>query len=295
MKVAPFIVLTVFSLVLTSCAAPAPQTLPTAAATAVSTPNIQRFPTSTPTITPSPIPTPGDTFYQLDGVTFVVPACMALRPALETIPEAHPDPSGAPGMLYPQHIQVSFDGYPLGKKSFEPLLRVFPVEDFASMSEGSAASVARLQELLASQGLEDGGLLPLLPDYGMTQVFNAQVRFMNFKNGSGARWLTELAPSSVAVNNRDLFYSFQGLTRDGKYWVSLMLPVNAAYLQQASDSVEVPPGGLSYPAAGSVGVVEKLEEYFSLMLIMLNNTPDAGFNPALNCLDGLAASITVSP
>ena len=138
-------------------------------------------------------------------------------------------------------------------------------------------------------------MLPLLPDYNMTQVFNAQVRFMIFKNGSGVRWLTELAQGSAAVNNRDLFYSFQGLTRDGKYWVSVMLPVNAAYLQETSESVEVPPGGLTYPAAGSPNQEAQLEEYYRLMLILLNNTPDAGFTPALDCLDVLVNSITISP
>jgi hypothetical protein len=168
------------------------------------------------------------------------------------------------------------------------------LEEFAAMSERSAGSVARMQELLGLQVLEQGDSIPLLPGYNAAQVFKAQARFLDFDNGSGVRWLTQLAQYSAAVNNQDLFYSFQGLTRDGKYWVSVMLPVNAPYLQEAPDSVEVPPGGLPHPAAGSPGLDALLEEYYRLMLILLNNTPDTGYTPALDCLDNLVASITIS-
>lgn len=292
MKLKTFLIMTACCLVLTSCGSPASEVASTA--TAVSTVNIQRFPTSTPTITPTPIPTPGDTLYQLDGISFVVPACMALRPTVEKVPAALLDPDGGPMMFYPEHRQVTFGAYPLEEKYFDPLLRVFPVEEFTGMSEQTAGSVTRMKELLGLQVLEEGDSIPLLPGYNMAQVFKAQVRFINFENGSGVRWLTELAQYSAAVNNRDLFYSFQGLTRDGKYWVSVMLPVNAAYLQETWDSTEVPPGGLTHPAAGSPGMEVELEEYYRLMLILLNNTPDASFSPALDCLDRLVASITIS-
>lgn len=294
MKLNTLLIITACCLVLTSCATPAPEVVPTTAATSIATSDIMRFPTSTPTITPTPVPTPGDTLYQLDGISFVVPACMALRPTVETVPAALPDPDGDPKMFYPEHRQVTFGGYPLGDKYFEPLLRVFPVKEFASMTELTAASVTRMQELLELQAVEEGDAIPFLPDYNMAQVFKAQVRFVNFENGSGVRWLTGLAPDSAPVNNRDLFYAFQGLTRDGKYWVSVMLPVNAAYLQETSGATEVPPGGLSYPAAGSPNLEAELEEYYRLMLLLLNNTPDAGFTPALDCLDALIQSVNIS-
>ncbi len=294
MKLTTVLIITACCLVLTSCANPTPQVTPTTAAASTATTDIQRFPTSTPTITPTPVPTPGDTLYQLDGISFVVPMCMALRPTIETLPAAAPDPDGEPVMVYPAHRQVTFAGYPLEDKYFEPLMRVFPVEEFAAMSEGTAASVTRMQELLELQVLAEGDSIPLLPDHNMDQVFKAQERFINFENGSGVRWLTELAQDSAAVNNHDLFYSFQGLTRDGKYWVSVMLPLNAAYLQETSDATEVPQGGLTYPAAGSPNLEAELEEYYRLMLLLLNNTPDAGFTPALGCLDALIQSISIS-
>ena len=294
MKLKILLIITAGCLVLTACASPTPEVVSTLTATSVAASDIQRFPTSTPTITPTPVPTPGDTLYQLDGITFVVPACMALRPAVETLPAAPPDPDGPPMMYYPAHRQVTLVGYPLQDKYFEPLLRVFPVEQFASMSDLSAGSVTRMRELLALQVLEEDDSIPLLPGYNMAQVFKAQVRFMDFENGSGVRWLTELAQYSAAVNNRDLFYAYQGITSDGSYWVSLMLPVNAAYLQETWDSTTVPDGGLPHPAAGSPNLEAELEEYYRLMLLLLNNTPDGSFSPALDCLDALVQSIRIS-
>lgn len=294
MTLKTLLIFTACCLVLTSCSSSAREVVPTLTATSVAASDIQRFPTSTPTITPTLVPTPGDTLYQLDGITFVVPACMALRPTVETIPAVLPDAEGGPLMVYPEHHQVVFEGYPLSDKYFEPLLRVFPVEEFAALSEQTTSSITRMKELLGLQVLEEGDSIPLLPGYNMAQVFKAQVRFMDFENGSGVRWLTELAQYSAAVNNRDLFYSFQGITRDGKYWVSLMLPVNAAYLQETWDSTTVPDGGVPHPAAGSPNLEAELEEYYRLMLLLLNNTPDAGFTPALNCLDALVQSIRIS-
>ena len=294
MKNRLLLILLASGLVLSACAKPTQQSLPSTTATPANTVDVPRFPTSTATITPTPVPTPGDTRYDLDGISFVVPSCMALRPVVETIPAAILDPNGGPMMYYPAHRQVTFEGYPLHGKYFEPLLRVFPVAEFEPMSDMSADRIARMREVLKDQTIEPKNTLPLLPGYNAAQVFHAQVKFLDFRGGKGFRWLTELAQYSAPVNNRDLFYSYQGMTSDGKYWISVMLPVNTAYLQETWDSTEVPPGGLVQPAPASPQMAENLKEYYRIMLAMLNNTPDAAFTPALDCLDKLVASISIT-
>lgn len=279
---------------LSACAKPTQQSLPATTATPANTVDVPRFPTSTATITPTPVPTPGDTRYDLDGISFVVPACMALRPVVETIPAAILDPNGGPMMYYPAHRQVTYGSYPLHGKFFEPLLRVFPVAEFEPMSDMSADRIARMREVLKDQTIEPKNTIPLLPGYNAAQVFHAQVKFIDFRSGKGVRWLTELAQYSAPVNNRDLFYSYQGMTSDGKYWISVMLPVNTAYLQETWDSIEVPVGGLMQPSATDFNREDKLKTYYALMLLMLNNTPDDAYTPALNCLDGLVSSISIS-
>jgi hypothetical protein len=294
MKYRLLLILLAGCLLLTACARSTQQNLPASTALPDNTADVARFPTATVTIMPTPVPTSGDTHYELDGISFVVPACMALRPTVETVPAVLPDPNAGPLMYFPAHRQVTFEGYPLHGKYFEPLLRVFPVTEFESMSDMSADRITRMREVLEDQTITPKNTLPLLPGYNAAQVFHAQVKFLDFRNGLGIRWLTELAQYSAPVNNRDLFYSYQGMTSDGEYWVSVMLPVNAAYLQETWDSAEVPPGGLVQPAPASPQMAEKLKEYYRLMVLMLENTPDAAFTPALDCLDKMVASITIT-
>ncbi len=292
MKNSIVLVCIIFCLALSACRSPQQEVTPTPPV--VSPTVLLRYPTPTITITPTPVPTIGDTPYQLQQVFFVMPACLSAAPMVSIVPAVLPSANAGPLMVFPQHRQIVLERYPLQQKYFVPLIRVFPVEEFAAMSELSAGSIARMQELLEAQTWQEGDTLPILPGYNMMQVFHAQVKFLDSKNVHGVRWLTELAQYSAPVNNRDLFYTYQGITRDGEYWVSVMLPVNAAYLQEMPESVEVPDGGLDFPSLTSTIREQELESYYTLMLRMLNNTPDGGFTPALNCLDQLVASIAVS-
>jgi len=293
MKKTLVFILVAICLVLASCVKPEPPATPTIPPILQTPTVLQRFPTPTITLTPSPIPIPQDEPYQLNGVFFIVPACLDAVPAMEFVDAVQPNPGAGPIMYYPANRQVSFSGYPLKDKYFEPLIRIYPVKEFAAMSDISAGRVTRMTELLASQTWKPGDSIPLLPGYSMMQIFQAQVIFLDFKNGHGIRWLTELAQYSPPVNNQDLFYSYQGMTSDGKYWVSVMLPINAAYLQDNPDSTEVPPNGLAFPSRTSHILKQELESYYTLMLRMLNNTPDAVFTPSLDCLDKLVSSIAI--
>jgi hypothetical protein len=279
--------------ILSSCVKPTVETPPVPTPTLNPT-AVTKTPIPTATPTSSPSATPGDIDYQLDGLTLTIPACLSMVPALTILPAQPYDDNAGPRMVYPQHRQISFSGYALTGKFFEPIIRVFPVAEYEPMHTTAASSIKRMREVLATRTIEPKNTIPLLPGYNAMQVFHAQVKFMDFQNGTGLRWLTELAQYSAPVNNRDLFYSYQGMTSDGKYWLSIMLPVNAAYLQETWDSTEVPQGGLVQPAPGSPNWSEELKSYYTLMLGMLNNTPDSEFSPALDCLDKLATSVSIS-
>jgi hypothetical protein len=106
--------------------------------------------------------------------------------------------------------------------------------------------------------------------------------------------LTEYAQYYAPVNNHDLFYTFQGVTADGKYWVSAFLPVNAAYLQAAYDSVDVPAGGIAAPKMDDPNYSTAMDAYYVSMLEKLNTTPDGAFTPGLDCLDQYIQSLSIS-
>ena len=54
---------------------------------------------------------------------------------------------------------------------------------------------------------------------------HVQVQYLDFKSGTGVRFLTQFNNGMAPVNNHDLIYTFQGLTSDGKYYIAAVLPV----------------------------------------------------------------------
>ena len=66
-------------------------------------------------------------------------------------------------------------------------------------------------------------------------MFLSKPEYLKFENGSGVRYLTMYGQGFAPINNHDLFYSFQGLTADGRYWVSVIMPVNHPSLQATYD------------------------------------------------------------
>jgi hypothetical protein len=106
-------------------------------------------------------------------------------------------------------------------------------------------------------------------------------------SGGGIRYLAEYAQYTAPVNNNDLFYTYQGLTSDGQYWVAAILPINNPILPANADN---PPGGLSWDDFSN-----NFEPYILDMVTQLNALPPESYIPTLTALDTLVASITVQP
>jgi len=227
----------------------------------------------------------------LGGIYMVLPPCMAAGANGTIVPAAPYDEMNGPMEFYPENRKISFQGYPLSGKFFEPQLVVYPAADFAAMNQSVADRITAMQNMLASQQALD--TIPLLPVFNAAQVFKAKVQFLNFQNGQGVRYLTEYAQYYAPVNNHDLFYSYQGMTADGKYWVSAIFPVNAAFLQDSYDSVNVPNGGIPAPTFDDPNYEAGMEAYYVNMLNLLNSTADTDFTPALDCLDQFVASLQI--
>jgi hypothetical protein len=161
------------------------------------------------------------------------------------------------------------------------------------MNQMVATEVTDLQALLAAKPAAPDNI-PLLPNLYAAQVFSTNEKYLGFQNGQGIRFLTEYAQYSAPVNNHDLFYTFQGITTDGKYWISAFLPVNAAFLQTAPDSTDVPVGGIPAPTFDDPNYEANMITYRANMINLLNSTPDASFTPGLDCLDQYIQSLQIS-
>jgi hypothetical protein len=287
-------ILAVLSLLLVSCSLPFTINWNTPTAAPVEgTPVV--LPTEAPTEV-SPVPTTALAFegteYNLGGVYMVVPNCLAATPAGVIVPAVPYDEMGGPMEYYPQHRKITFTGYPLADKFFEPQIMVYPAPEFGAMNDAIANRISTMQTLLSTQPADPGDI-PLLPVFNAAQVFHARVGYLNFQNGSGIRFLTEYAQYYAPVNNHDLFYTYQGLTADGKYWISAIFPVNAPWLQESWDSTQVPVDGVPAPAQNSPDLGAAMDAYYLTMLDRLNTAQAESFTPSTLCLDQFMQSLSV--
>ena len=292
------IILVVVSLLLVSCSLPftinwnSPQST---AGSSLPTDQLVVPPTEAPVVatTQPAIPTLAGTQLNLGGVSMVLPACLAANPTGAIVPAQPYDPNNGPMEYFPQHRAISFPGYPLAGKVFEPVIRVYPVAEFTAMNNVITERVNAMITLINNQPVLPAADIPLLPMFNAAQVFRAQVKFLAFQNGQGIRFLTEYAQFYDPVNNHDLFYTYQGITSDGKYWVSAILPVNAAFLQADYNIPQVPADGIAAPDPGSATFSADMETYMTAMIAKLNSTADNVFTPGLDCLDQYIQSLQI--
>lgn len=221
-------------------------------------------------------------------VSFYLDPVLGSSYSCETLPAMPEGP-----VFYPQHTLVTLQGYPLSDKRIDPQIAVFSVSAYAALAPDYINPlVTTLQTLSAggpaptfSSSFSTG--LPLMPSQNAGQVFFAHYLIAPFLSGNGIRYLTEYAQFYDPVNNYDMFYAFQGLTADGQYWVSVMLPVNHAMLQADGNN---PPAGYTQDQ-----FYAQFDTYIVDMINQLNARADNTFTPGLASLDALVASITITP
>jgi hypothetical protein len=200
----------------------------------------------------------------------------------ETIAES---PSGIE--TYPQYTKLTLNGYPLSDKFFIPYLSVLPVQRYTELlPDFIPGQVAALQTLVSggAPGKKD---LPFLPTLNAAQMFHAQYRILPFANGRGIRYLTLLAQNYAPINNYELFYTYQGLTSDGNYWVTAILPVSNPILPDNADN---PPGGQTWDQ-----FTNNYSSYITDLTTQLNSQAAGNYTPDLAILDALVSSISIQP
>jgi len=198
-----------------------------------------------------------------------------------------PQTDGTGITIWPKHIEITLVDYPLeGTTTRKPQISVFPAKEFAQMGLCPKAAIDGLETILKTQKLllaeplpcvfiPDS--LPFLPDQHAAQMFHAQEKILSFQNGSGIRYITQYSQASFPlINNMEMFYTFQGLSTDGKYYVSVILPINLNSL----DGIQAPNDADTYP------------DYLNTTMDLLNGV-DNPFNPSLESLDNLIQSLFI--
>jgi len=274
-KIPLLLLASLLALLLAACTTPTPA--PTAANAPEPTAPVD--PSATLAVTDElPAPTAPADPAQPPAVTLDLTG-VAQAYTLEIVP-AVPETGGSWWEAMPEHTRLTMQGYPVAKHVRQAQVFVYPVAGLA-VNQAAAKAVADLQALLDSRQV--GETLPALPLINEAQAFHAQVQFLDFANLSGVRYLTTYGQAAVPISNRALFYTFQGLTADGKYYIAAVLPANLPDL----------PADEAMPADQRAGFVEKYPAYRAETVALLDAQPAATFTPDLSLLDALVESIAV--
>ncbi len=239
--------------------------------------------TSTPPVPLVTLPASGSADVSYLGTSFTIPLGLANGTQNETVPQTSPD---EPMLVWPAHTKIVLQGYPLLDTLYKPQILIFPADEYQKISNDPASSeydartmISSLQSILSTQNFPlQGYYLPALPDQHARQIFHAQETILPFKNGNGIRYITEYSQAAFpAFGGGDMLYTFQGLTNDGKYYVSVMMPIDLADLEPMPESAANP---AQYP------------DYLMKTISQINQAGNP-FNPSIESLDALAESLLV--
>lgn len=131
-----------------------------------------------------------------------------------------------PGDTYPTHYEFTFNNYAVGDHFHKAKILIFPVDEYRAISPQAADIIDKLkQSLITKPGSGPMSDLPFLPMWPAAQIFSARVEYLDFQNGSGVRYLTMYGQALYPVDNQNLFYTYQGITHDSRYYIAAVLPV----------------------------------------------------------------------
>jgi len=188
-----------------------------------------------------------------------------------------------PGETYPNHVMFNFSGYAAGERFHNPRIFIYPVGDYQAMSPYAADIIDSLKQTLINKPA--GGSpsnMPFLPLWNAAQIFSAKVDYFNFKNGSGVRYLTMFGQALWPVDNQNLFYTYQGLTDDGRYYITAVLPITHVGLPEQGQIVDY------------LAFEENWESYIADTIVWLYNQPGESFLPSVDHLDAMMASFEIN-
>ena len=262
-----------------------------ATATSIPTAEVPVPTTAAPTVQP-PFITGAMVTYGPLG--FILPPEIASGFVGDQFPHAEGD-NVAPWEVTPGHTQITLDGYLLQGKFHQPQIFVYPATEYAVLYPAAFESVHRLDNILYGPGAPNlNEPLPAIPFFNAAQVFASKVQAISFQGGGGVRFITEYAQYPAPVNNNDLFYQFQGLSRNGAYYIIAIFPIAAPVLAETSDAgAIIPSGGVAYPDTTSSN--PDFQNYYASITDLLNATSPDAFTPSLSQLDALIQSMLIAP
>lgn len=138
---------------------------------------------------------------------------------------------------------IFFTDYENISSGIEPQTTFYLIDDMTKTSFGLLDVALRLSDDTTNISSGAAKIEDLyrdssfMPYQNKERVINILPEFLTFENGSGIRTVTGFDESIQASGNAsNLYYSFQGISSDGRYYISAVFPLMSVSLNSQSAS-----------------------------------------------------------
>ena len=138
---------------------------------------------------------------------------------------------------------IFFTDYENISSEIEPQATFYLIDDMTKTSFGLLDVALRLSDDVTNISSESAKIEDLyrdtsfMPYQNKERVINVLPEFLSFENGSGIRTVTGFDdPIQASGSASNLYYSFQGISSDGRYYISAVFPLMSVSLNGQSAS-----------------------------------------------------------
>jgi hypothetical protein len=197
---------------------------------------------------------------------------------------------GGPEVRHTEFTLYSGDSVPSSYESTASI-RVYQTADFAGYEfpgnqlNALTTLVAQKPDLASYMTVPEdntaGNSLPFMPIFPAAQVIRARARYVENAAVKGITYVTVYRQDVSPFTSDEFFYTFQGLSNDGKYYVSAVFRVNAGVFPAEIGN------DFDYNTFS-----QQFIPYLKDSVQKLNNAAPTDFTPSLDTLDSVIQSFT---
>lgn len=170
-------------------------------------------------------------------------------------------------------------------------------KDFAAAYPNFSGAVSKLKTLLQNrpQSFKQDEDFIDVPFNNAGWSFTAKTQYLDYKNVSGVFFLTqytqELTPN--LANNEELTANFQGLTKDGKFYIAARFSTTHSSLPKGIDFTDQKVQEDAFAQKTEAEINKKVEEYLKAEKEKIEKLSAETFQPSLMNLKSIIASIEI--
>jgi hypothetical protein len=224
--------------------------------------------------------------YAFENISFACPKTLATKIEQKTVAAVKLEsPDDKPDGVAPEHLELKLTPsgtmvylYPLQQKPLtnEQYVKLYPtVADAGRVLKKSFASAA-------DKSIE----IPFLPWQDAATPFTAQRKKLATRNGQAWRYVAEYLIEPDVIDSERLVYSAQGVSTDGRWYVSVVAPIKTKALPAKSDLSKWP-----RPKADKFST--NFDAYARTVGARLEKLPATAYTPDLSTLDSFVQSIAL--